>query len=183
MIKTNKSHSDHLLDALVYGTSIQKVEVMGCDIHWHSETKKNGIWKCDQADSFQLLEDEDNHPDMSDFPNRSRDYWKFGLLQQVRHVFDWSFEVRIKFPDDASPEVRRVFEAWGGDAHSEGYRTREELKAKLEELRLLKAQQLIGPSKEAEAISHHFTCLENMLGHLTSDVPDSDQRIVFWFDN
>ncbi len=156
---------------------------MGCDIHWHSETKRNGIWKCDQAESFQLLESEDNYPDMDGFPNRSRDYWKFGLLQQVRSVFDWSFDERIEFPDDASPEVRQMFEAWSSDAHSQGHRTREELKDKLEELKLLKAQQLINPSKEAEAINHHFTCLENMIGNLTSDVPDSDQRIVFWFDN
>ena len=155
---------------------------MGCDIHWHSETKSNGIWKCDQADSFEP-DNEDSGPDMDDFPNRSRDYWKFGLLQQVRSVFDWSFDERIEFPDDASPEVRQLFEAWGSDAHSEGYRTREELKSKLDELKLLKAQQLINPGNEAEAISHHFTCLENMLANLTSDVPDSDQRIVFWFDN
>lgn len=156
---------------------------MGCDIHWHSETKRNGIWKCDQAESFQLLEDEDNHPDMANFPNRSRDYWKFALLQQVRGRFDWSFDEHIRFPDDASPEVRQVFEAWGSDAHSEGYLTREDIKAKLEELKVLKAQELISPSKDAEVINHHFTCLENMIGNLTSNVPDSDQRIVFWFDN
>lgn len=156
---------------------------MGCDIHWHSETKRNGQWECDQADSFQLLEDEDNAPEMDAFPNRSRDYWKFGLLQQVRSVFAWSFDERIEFPKDASSEIRQMFEEWSSDAHSEGYRTREELKAKREELKLLKTQQLISPSKEAEAINHHLTCLENMLANLTSDVPDSDQRIVFWFDN
>lgn len=183
MIKIDKSHSDHLLDALVYGTSIQKVQVMGCDIHWHSETKKNGIWKCDQAESFQLLEDENNQPDMNDFLGRGRDYWKFGLLQQVRSVWDWSFDKRIEFPDDASPEVRQVFEAWGGDAHSEGYRTREELKAKLEELKPMKAQHLISPGEDKEVIDHHFTFLENMISNLNSDVPDSDQRIVFWFDS
>lgn len=156
---------------------------MGCDIHWHSETKKNGIWKCDQAESFQLLEDEDNHPDMDNFPNRNRDYWKFGLLQQVRSVFDWSFDERIGFPDDASPEVRQVFEAWGSDAHSEGYRTREELKTKLEELRLMKTQQLISPNENKLAIDHNFACLENMISNLSSNVPDNNQRIVFWFDN
>lgn len=162
MIKTNKSYSNHLLHTIVYGTSIQKVEVMGWDIHWHSETKRNGIWKCDQAESFQLLKDKGNRPDMANFPNRSLDYWKFALLQ---------------------PEVRQVFEAWGSDAHSEGYLTREDIKAKLEKLKVLKAQELISPSKDAEVINHHFTCLENTISNLNSDVPDSDQRIVFWFDS
>ena len=156
---------------------------MGCDIHWHSETKRNGQWECDQADSFQLLKDEDNAPDMDAFPGRDRDYWKFGLLQQVRSVFDWSFDERIKFPENTSPEIRQMFEAWSGDAHSEGYRTREELKAKLEELKTMRTQHLFDPGKDKGVIDHHFRCLENMLANLTSDVPDSDQRIVFWFDN
>jgi hypothetical protein len=156
---------------------------MGCDIHWHSETKRNGQWVCDQAHTFKLLEDENNYPEMDNFPGRNRDYWMFGLLQQVRNSYDWSFDERIEFPDDASSEVRRVFEYWGSDAHSVGYRTREELKAKLEELKLMRAQHLINPEKDKVVIDHHFVCLENMIGNLTSDVPDSDQRIVFWFDN
>lgn len=184
MININKSHSDHLLDALVYGTSIQKVEVMGCDIHWHSETKKNGIWKCDQANSFQILKDEDGYPDMINFTDTDRDYWLFGLLQPgVRSNWDWSFPERLVFPDDASFEIRKVYEHWGGDAHSPGYVTRAELKAKVEEMKTLRAQHLISPMKEGPAIEHHATKLDRLINLLSSDAPDEDQRIIFWFDN
>ena len=157
---------------------------MGCDIHWHSEAKKNGIWKCDQADSFQLLKDEDGYPDMANFADTDRDYWLFGLLQPgVRSTWDWSFPERLVFPDDASPEVRKVYEFWGGDAHSPGHVTRAELKAKVEEIKALRAQHLISPMKEGPAIEHHATKLTPMINDLDSDVPDEDQRIVFWFDN
>lgn len=184
MIKQSKSHSSHLSDALVYGTSIQKVEIMGCDIHWHSETKRDGVWKCDQAYSFELLADEDNYPNMANFPDRGRDYWLFGLLQPgVRSDWDWSFPERMVFPDDASSEVRQVYKHWGEDAHSPGYVTREELKAKLEELKSLRAQHLISPMEEGPVIEHHATKLARMINELDSDVPDSDQRIVFWFGN
>lgn len=95
---------DDFMDALSY---LMKGAHMGCDIHWYSETKRNGQWECDQADTFELLEDEDNYPDMANFPGRDRDYWFFGLLQPgVRSRWDWSFPEREVIPDDLSKEVK-----------------------------------------------------------------------------
>lgn len=184
MTSTTKTHSDHFTDALIYGFSILKDTPMGCDIHWHSETKKHGIWKCDQANSFQLIEEENTYPEMASFSETDRNYWLFGLLQPgVRTDWDWSFPERLFFPDDASPEIRKVYEHWGSDAHSAGYRTRAELKAKVEELKTMRAQHLISPTEVGPAVEHHATKLAEMINDLNSDVPDSDQRIVFWFDN
>jgi len=155
---------------------------MGCDIHWYSETKRNGQWECDQANTFCY--DEENYPEMDSFPGRDRDYWFFGLLQPgVRSHWDWSFSEREIIPDDLSKEVKTIWDRWDSDGHSHGYVTREEIKAKLEELKPLRTQHLINPTDEANIVRHHVTKLENCLTHLTSDVLDSDQRIVFCFDN
>ena len=172
---------DDFMDALRY---VLKGAHMGCDIHWHSETKRNGQWVCDQAETFELLDKENNCPDMDDFPGRTRDYWFFGLLQPgVRSRWDWSFPEREVIPDDLSKEIKAIWNYMSSDGHSHGYVTREEIKAKLEELKPLRVQHLINPTDKAEIVGHHVTRLENCLIHLTSDVPDSDQRIVFCFDN
>lgn len=157
---------------------------MGCDIHWHSETKRNGQWECDQADTFELLEDEDNYPDMADFPGGDRDYWFFGLIQPgVRTDWPWSFPERVVIPDDVSKEVKAKIDHWDADGHSHGYLTREEIKVKVEELKKLLTEQLVSPTKEKLTIDHHYKNLVECLEGLDSDVPDTDRRIVFWFDN
>lgn len=175
---------DHTLDALTYVTKL-KGAFMGCDIHWHSETKKDGQWECDQAASF-AIEDEgtpDAYVSMDDFPDRGRDYWLFGLLQPgVRSTWDWSFPERDA-PDDLSSEVKQRIESYGQDGHSHGYVTRAELQAKLEELRIKRAEHLIMPSSDTEALHHHISRINQLLSDLNADVPDTDQRIVFWFDN
>ena len=188
MIKQSKPHSDHLLDALVYGFSFQKVEPMGCDIHWYSETKKNGTWVCDQAETYSIEENGNgegrDYIDMHNFPDRGRDYWWFGFIQPcVRTEWEWSFPERIAFPEDASPEIAAIFEQWGPDAHSEGYLTRAELKAKLESLREARAIELINPGDMAAQLKHFIDRLQETIKNLNSDVPDTDQRIIFWFDN
>ena len=172
---------DAFMDAFRYAT---KGAHMGCDIHWYSETKRNGQWECDQAHTFELLEDEDSYTDMANFPGRDRDYCFFGLLQPgVRSRWEWSFPEREAIPDDLSKEVETICDQWGSDGHSHGYVTREEIKVKLEELKPLRVQHLILPTDKTNIVKHHVTKLENCLTHLTSDVPDSDQRIVFFFDN
>lgn len=172
---------DDFMDALRY---LMKGAHMGCDIHWYSETKRNGQWECDQADTFELLKDEDNYPDMANFPGRNRDYWFFGLLQPgVRSRWDWSFPEREVIPDDLSKEVKIFWDRWDSDGHSYGYVTRKEIKDKLEELRKHRAMHLIEPRDSTKVLHHHVDRLEECLKNLTSDVPDTDQRIVFCFDN
>lgn len=157
---------------------------MGCDIHWYSETKRDGKWVCDQAESFEILKDEGDYPNMDEFPNSERDYWFFGLIQSgVRAEWSWSFPERLAIPDDLSKEIQIVMDHWDGDGHSHGYRTREELKAKLAELKQHKVMHLITPTRETPALHHNVVRLEEVIKNLAANVPDTDQRIVFWFDN
>ena len=165
--------------------STLKGEIMGCDIHWHSETKRNGQWECDQADSFSINTEE--HPpykELNNFPNWGRDYWFFGLIQSgVCTEWPWSFPERITIPEDLSQEVKQILDQWDSDGHSHGYLTRAELKAKREELRTLQANALINPTDLMGVIHHHAKRLDEVIGNLKADVPDTDQRIVFFFDN
>lgn len=174
--------SDDHIDAFKY--AIERSSKVGCDIHWHSETKRDGKWLCDQAESFKILNDEGDYPDMNNFPDRGRDYWFFGLIQPgVRSEWSWSLPERLATPDDLSKEVQIVMNHWDGDAHSHGYRTREELKTKLAELKQLMVAHLIAPTDVTEVLHHHVKRLKKVIKDLASDVPDTDQRIIFWFDN
>ena len=173
----------HILDAARYITDL-KGAFMGCDIHWYSETKKDGKWVCDQAASFNV-ENEDDHvyKDMDNFPGRDRDYWWFGFIQPgVRSDWDYSFP-NSDLPDDLSSEVQQMVDQWDVDGHSHGHLTRGDFKAKLAEMAKMRTEQLINPTAESERINHFVDCLEGVLKHLTSDVADEDQRVVFWFDN
>jgi hypothetical protein len=173
-------HSD-FLDAYRY---TYKEPKMGCDIHWYSETKKDGKWVCDQAASFSV-EDEDDHvyKDMDNFPGRNRDYWWFGFIQPgVRTEWDFGFDA-TSLPDDLSSEVQQLNDQWDVDGHSHGHLTRGDFKAKLTAMAEMRTEQLINPTQERDQINHFVDCLEGVLKHLTSDVPDEDQRVVFWFDN
>jgi len=169
-------------DALSY---TMKGTKMGCDIHWYSETKRNDKWQCDQADSFELIKESTyTYPNMEEFPNSERDYSFFGLLQPgVRSEWGWSFPERHEIPNDLSKEVQSMSDDWKGDSHSHGYLTRKELKAKLEELKQSRTMHLIAPTEVTHTLHHHVEELEDTIANLTADVPDTDQRIVFWFDN
>ena len=164
---------------------------MGADIHWYSETKKEGKWYADTASSFRINDEDPScvETELDGFPNRIRDYWFFGLLQPcVRTEWKWSFPEHVKFPTDASSEVRDMFKSWEGDAHSEGFLTGQDLKTKLSELKLLQAEHLISPIVEIEALQHHIKRLNQTLDTLKIDcrdegVADENRRIVFWFDN
>ena len=170
------------LDALRYLIGASK---MGCDIHWYSETKKDGKWVCDQAGSFEKDEDPDyEHHYMNTFPNGERDYWLFGLLANVRVDTPYGFEAK-GIPEELSPEVGTIFTEWDSDGHSHSYLTREELKAKLIELTIKRTELLLDSSQEytMTRIQHHIGRLEEIIGNLNADVPDSDQRIIFYFYN
>ncbi len=163
---------------------------MGCDIHWYSETKNDDKWSCDQSASYEIEDQgtEDERPDVANFPNRDSDYWLFGLLAGVCCEWDWSFEAK-GFPEDASKEVNSVYQHWGSDAHTPSWLTRAELKAKLEEMAPIRTALLINPGLTEDAkyaaqnAAHHVTRLQEIITNLSADVQDTDQRIVFWFDN
>lgn len=176
---------------------------MGCDLHWYSETKHHRTpdspdyeWICDQANTFKVEKEDygdgdgDSRVDMDDLPGRSRDYWFFGLLNcGVRTSWPWSFPYSDGIegpPEDCSKEVKQIADQWDSDGHSHGSLTRAQLKAKLAEVKLKQAELLIAPGDQphfGQAAQHHFTRLTEVLACLTSDVPDEDQRVVFWFDN
>lgn len=162
---------------------------MGCDIHWYSETKIDGQWRCDQADSFREVKENGEHSyfDLDSFPNEDRDYWMFGLLNNgVRTEWPYSFQEK-GFPVPASREVAKVFAGWQDDAHSPSFLTRAELKAKLQELKPIRAEYMIRsdiPIDERAAIEHHAKRLQEIIDNLSNEsVSDENQRIVFWFDN
>ena len=108
----------------------------------------------------------------------------FGLLQPgVRSSWDWSFPERELDEDTASEQVKKIINHWDSAGHSHGFVTRAEILDKIKELKRLRAEHLINPQETTLVLQHHLKRLEECLGHLTSDVPDDDQRIVFFFDN
>lgn len=143
---------------------------MGCDIHLYSESlDEKDRWVADQADTFE--EDEDafsNFLDCSmvEAEGSSRNYWRFGVLAEVRTEWPYSFEAR-GFPENASEEVRKVFESWQSDAHTPSYLTKRELQEKTTELMI----------SSEEGAQQNAGYLQEILKGLEGD-PDR-QRIVF----
>lgn len=167
---------------------------MGCDIHWHTETRNSeGVWLCDQRDSYKAVDKtvEDHEYDsdeMDNFPGRGRDYWLFGLLSKnVRTDWPWSFEAK-GLPDDISEHANLILgEQWAGDLHSMSWLTRAELRAKLIELKHAAVEYLIAPPASAPDAPKYLadqveTILANMEA-LDTTGNDDDQRLVFGFDN
>jgi hypothetical protein len=97
---------------------------MGTDIHLHVEKKVKGKWVPAQG----LLKDEDGDPylPLPDELYSERNYLLFGFLAGVRFEEVQHFAVK-GFPTDASPEITKIFEKWGPDAHTPSYLTFEEL--------------------------------------------------------
>ena len=145
---------------------------MGCDIHLYSETKKNDAWVADDADSFfDKKEEGEDYPEVGmNSPYGDRNYELFGLLSVgVRRVYAESFPQR-GMPTDASEEVARLYEHWGGDAHSASYLTLAELKHKA-------AEMLITGSYVLPDLLYLLQAIP------TPDAELENRRIVFWFDN
>lgn len=161
---------------------------MGADIHLYSETQRTGVWEADQAASYLLeREDDRDYPSMNEAEGSERDYWYFGLLAGVRT--EWPFEfARRGLPSPMSEQVEAIAQSWDGDGHSHNWITRAELIAKREELNQLQVEVLINPNPEYQAnhLEHLVRRLDDQIAYLRSvspDVPDDDQRLVFWFDN
>jgi hypothetical protein len=150
---------------------------MGCDIHMYSETKIDGKWVCDQAQSFseEVLKDPNGRSYM-DSQMDSLDIWRnyalFGYLAQVRQDWDEGFEPR-GVPDDCSVAVQCMINQWDSDGHSHSWLMVPEIKVKAVEM-------LVDPST-------HLDRVREGLMEILSKLPESnnpeEQRIVFWFDN
>ena len=155
---------------------------MGCDLRWWSETRKDGQWHCDQKDTF--IDDPKDGVGMDYLPGYRRDYRWFGLLADVRTGWGYSFQLK-GIPEELSPEVKKIFDHWDCDGHSHSYLTRAELKGKLEELGHQRVELLLQApaNREMEVAQHLITRLTETLSQLSAAVPDTDQRIIFCFDN
>lgn len=130
---------------------------MGCDIHMYIEKKDKsstataGSWI--PAQGFLITSDEDEAiPDVP-FPDQfsDRDYLLFGLLAGVRDPTNQVFEPK-GFPEDASPEVRAVFERWGRDAHTPSFLTLEELEGIPWDTKMIKIERVF-PKKDLAAFN------------------------------
>jgi hypothetical protein len=107
---------------------------MGCDIHLFVEKKKWGKWvSCDEWREDDCCDDKVMRLHRPIY--RERDYTTFAMLAGVRSwlTIDQKFPTK-GFPKDASKEVRKLYNVYGGngehsDAHSASYLTLTELKA------------------------------------------------------
>lgn len=187
----NEFHSGELRKRLTqYGQKLIKGAPRGTDIHIYSETRNSVIWLADKAASYS--EEAENGEDyiwiqMEEAEGSNRDYWFFGLLAGVRTEWPFGFQTKGS-PDDASEQVSNLLQSWESDGHSHSWLTRAELKAKRNELFLLRGENLINPSLEygAQHLDHLIGKLDDQVQYLTGlspDAADEDQRIVFWFDN
>ena len=90
---------------------------MGCDLHLYCEIQRDdGTWEHAQG----VKKDDDSQVPDVPYPDRiysGRNYELFGWLAGVRCPENQEFEEK-GFPDDASPEVARIFASWGNDAHT-----------------------------------------------------------------
>jgi hypothetical protein len=153
---------------------------MGCDIHTYIEKKKNGVWV--PAQGFMLTGNYE--PDIPDVPVHDtyykRDYCLFGFLAGVRYPQFKRFEPK-GFPEDASEEVKRIFDYWGSDAHTPSYLTQEELKSvdwDTEEINCYgEGNQPLWKAFE------RFYDLVFWLNSYDYNCEPDELRIVFWFDN
>ena len=154
---------------------------MGCDIHMYAETlDKQGNWQPSDTKDFVVnkwianLDKEEIEDDegilATNVVATERNYWLFGVLNNVRSEWPFSFSDK-GFPDNASDCVRKQFDYWESDAHSPNYLTKRELSTKIMEL-------LISHEKDA---FENATYLTEINDKLFGD-PDT-QRVVFWFDN
>lgn len=103
---------------------------MGCDIHVYREKKVGDKWvSADKWSDYDYGEDDKGQcVDWDDRAYTGRNYQFFALLSRgVRGEHEFSFEPR-GLPFNASPEVARAAESWGGDAHGASYLYLHELK-------------------------------------------------------
>lgn len=153
---------------------------MGCDIHLFAE-KKNGNGQWESVDKwsnnpeygkYDWYEPEFEIKREDRFYTDGRNYNLFCALAGARM---WEFlgdPIMVSppkgFPEDGSQQVRKEFEDMAGDAHTASWLTLKEL-------------------KDFDWTSYGTTCnafREEVMPKMEAfGVPDTDVRIVFWFDN
>ena len=144
---------------------------MGCDIHFHTEIKVNGVW---------------HHYSQ---PRLNRDYDLFAKLAGVRNYSGLSFTPPRGLPDDVSFTTRLCYEHDGPEpyVHSASWLSGKEL---AEIVRWDDARQGHNVNLSLE----HSRGLGYLFGNgwesypRSEDSPDfpaevEDVRCVFWFDN
>ena len=138
-------------------------------LHIFSETRINGEWKADAAQTFEM--DEANRFGWVAVRMRPvshmQDYNLFGLLvDEVRTSWPWSMHER-GFPEDASPEVIELKKSWGVGGHSHSYMT-----------------LLVEPRSQASELLRPLTHLIRGVTEAKDlKVDHEDRRVVFWFDS
>ena len=159
---------------------------MGCDIHLFAEAKtkkslfqKIKFWEAPKWKSIEKweIDDEEEPPRLTIryermFYNGGRNYNLFCALCGVRR---FEFTGKPPFisapkgiPNDTCDLIKKEVESYGSDGHSYNYNTLKEL-------------------KEFDWSSYGETCnefLNEVLPKMEAvGVPDSDVRIVYFFDN
>lgn len=146
---------------------------MGCDIHLYSETKRDGKWVADKADTFKSIQEGDYTYIEMEPSYSGRNYFLFGLLcKDVRTGWEWSFEQR-GVPEDVSTEIAQNITQYDNDGHSHSWLTVPELKAKATEL-------LLSNTSEAFELCDY---LKELIDGLPQVEDPTQQRVVFFFDN
>lgn len=142
---------------------------MGCDIHWHSEVKVDGVWH--------------HHSN----PRISRDYWLFALLAGVRNYGNEVNPISEPrgFPEDASVITKIDRDRWGRDGHSDSIIEASEMKQVIEAWKAKRGYT--GPDTIGFLFGNYWS---DFLVELRENEHErknyeriEDVRWVFWFDN
>lgn len=151
---------------------------MRLSAHVYSETKQDGVWVADTARTFLLKElvttgQIEAHMQETPIPESLQ---LFGLLSdEAWESLPWSYWQK-GMPDDVSPEVHAVSQAWEGDGFGHNYLTLQELTEKYAELsadpRPL-ARELRQPLGDV---------IYTMSSDAHQEASPEDRRIVFWFN-
>lgn len=153
---------------------------MGCDIHCFVERRIDGKWVSQNPQENREIwcdTSKDYVPSTKLITVKkycSRDYYLFGLLNQVRQKNDLGFEHKDEMPSDASSEVVESYKVTEDDNHSVSCVTLIELKTKLTDWLLIN-------SREANIASETIKAFINKMFEPEDD--SENTRVIFWFDN
>ena len=160
---------------------------MGCDIHAYREHKINGRWFSsdnwhEDASAYEEDSSKDLHMAVTwNNHTGSRNYAAFGLLASVRTEYDYSIEAK-GMPDDVSHLVNGDYLRWDVDAHTPSYIT----KLEIIELRIRLKLVVQPPTEDSHSQDRYLDSLLKSLDDINGWIympEESEQRIVFWFDN
>ncbi len=139
-------------------------EMMGCDIHLHTEVKIEGRW---------------HHWQLEDV---SRNYRLFEVMAGVRGDASEAVALPRGLPDDITVVTRKSREQYGEDGHSESWLTLDEM------LEVYKRWPLPEPVIESRALwrdRYIFGMRPEGYREFPDEAPEfvEEIRYVFWFDN